>query len=273
MDTKNQSKFNLNKFNLIIILMIAQFTFSFSSTLEDSFYITSISKDSDFVPQRIGLVVENSDLILENDKLKISFIFENQKVLEHCNHNLNFLEESSSHRIVYCPIPTQDISGIYEVQIFLIRNGEEILIGNDSFYYNSPKQNIVHDFKNTPQGTLVTIKITDENIEFPFRLFHEIPKEVIDRITKDTINTLISSEQEFKIERENPIISWEVTSREQQIDYVILDKEVSDDVKNDFKSYPYQENTLNFIVVFSILILLLIIFVPLVLRSQKSKNN
>ncbi|MFT4244713.1 MAG: hypothetical protein ACMXYB_04650 [Candidatus Woesearchaeota archaeon] len=268
---------NFKKYSQLLLLLclinLFLIEFSFSNSFEDSIYISSISKDQNFIPQRVGLIIENSELIRTGDVLQFSFLFDNKQVKEKCSHSINFINSNSSHRIVYCPIPTQENSGIYNIKISLLRNDKELYSFEDLLYYNSPNLSTAIQFERVSEGTRVSIKIIDEELDFPIKFLHEIPKKVLERLTLENKNSKIKSNLTFKIERENPIISWEVYSREQQIDYILLDREVDELSKSEFNTYPYTENTLNFVVIFSILILLIIIFIPLFFKSHKEVKN
>lgn len=263
---------------LVILLMIYSFLLvssSYSNTVDysDLIYFSSITQDSDFVPQRISVIVENQNVFTNEDTLTFEFYFNGEQLDSVCNHKIDFIQSTSTHRIIYCPIPKLENSGVLEYKIILKNAGESHTVIEDSIFYSSSNEEVSLMFTNDPRGTRVSLKVIGDDIEFPVKIFHEIPKTVIEEITKENADELIFSEQNFVIERENPIISWEVTSREQQIDYVLLNQEIDSDTKAQFRTYSHQENTLNFIVIFTILILLIIIFVPLIFKSFKSKSS
>ena len=262
-------------FSLLSLVFIVLVSNSYSNVLEfeELIYVSSISLDDNFIPQRISVIVENSNRFTETDSLEFSFFFEGEKLNSRCFHTIDFVDSTSTHRIIYCPIPQIDSSGELSYYVNLNHLGESIQVIQDSIFYSSPQEEVSMRFREDSRGTLVSLKVIGDDIEFPVKIFHEIPKEVIERLTSENVDDLIFSQRDFTIERENPIISWEVTSREQQVDYVLLDQQLDSNTKAQFRTYSHQENTLNFIVIFTILILLIIIFVPLILKSFKSKSN
>lgn len=257
---------SLYKFILLLLLLPSAVS---AVNIEDIFVVSGVESDMDFIPQRIAIIVFNVESLVDGDTLQINYLFNNRSIESICSHQISFSGESSIQKRVYCPIPVQDISGIYTARISLNRDSEQMGEEEIKFFYNSPSSDVTHQFRLTPQGTEVTINILNIGVEEPFDLYHSIPKSVISRLNYQNKDEFIISDLDFEIIQENPIISWQVSSREERIQYVLVDRELSEEEMVQFASYSVpKESGLNLIILFSILILLLIIFVPFFTKKK-----
>lgn len=237
---------------------------------EDLFTISGIEQDENFIPLRISITVFNDNFFVLGDNLQINYRFNEQEISQICSHEISFANENSIQKRIYCPVPVQLVSGLYQAEILILRDSQKLISQNISFFYNSPNSLATHHFRLVPEGTEVTINIQNIDNQELFELYHSIPNTVIPRLTYENRDNLILSENDFIIIQENPIVSWQVTSREERIQYIILDKELSEEEKVQFASYTIpKESGLNLILLFSILILLLIIFVPFFTFKKK----
>ena len=257
---------NIIKLILLIVSCCVSMQMLFSVSSQD-IYISGVGYSSQNYIDKIGIVVLNNGNIQDNDMLIVEFTFNKEMLENTCKHEIIFNSKNSYNKNIYCPIPSQETNGLYSANIKLQRNEKTLLeLEPYEFYYNSMNSFSKTTFTNTPQGTQVQISLP-QNIEIGDIIHHEIPKEVIPLITPQTQDSLISSEKKFKIIKQDPIIAWEVTSKSETIEYVVLNSTINETQKVDFKTYAKEERPLSTLVIFSIVGLLVIIFVPLFFKK------
>ena len=269
-------KFKLFQVLIIISTMIiSSQTISASYSFEENVYISSILKDEYGTPTRIGVVILNEDESLEFD-LEFSYKYNNEILNRKCSHNIIFEDNLKYQKKVYCDIPKQEENGMYTAIIKLSNptSNEELYMINETFFYDSKESYALLSFQENDRGTQVTIDLSNENISDDTTIYHDIPREVINSITPENKDLVIDSDKEFKIIEQNPIISWNVDSRDERIEYIILNKSVDESLKKQFQTYPSENDSITTVVIFSIVVLLIIIFLPLLknIRNKKSNN-
>lgn len=260
-------------FKLIMALLVAfvsVVSFSHANEFETGdFYISGVTYTSEKVVDKIGLVILNNDKFQNNDELQLRYDFNNETLANNCRHSIIFNDDNSYQKKVYCPIPYQSENGVYTVYSKIVR-GDSTLVELEpfTFFYdsNTTFSNLV--FRVTPQGTQITIHLP-ENLEEGDLIYHDIPLSAVGEITDENMATKIQSDREFIIVQENPIIAWEVSSKEEKIEYTLLNTTLDEEQKAQFATYKKEQDSISTIIIFSIVVLLIIIFAPFILKSRK----
>lgn len=246
---------------ILALSCITTLSYSQEITAED-FYISGISYSKNQIADKIGIVILNNEKFQDNDELQVNYIFNDNILANSCKHTVVFNDDSSYNKKIYCPIPTQVENGLYTIQTKLIREDKVLKeLKEYSFFYDSNKTFSTMKFTQTPKGVNIKL-ILPENLEDGDIIYHEIPKEVLPLVTPSTKKDVISSNKEYIIIEEDPIIAWEVSAKDTEIEYTLLNNSVEESQKVDFKTYKQDENSISIVVIFSIVVLLIIIFVP-----------
>ncbi len=254
----------------LIIASVSMFSFLHANEFETGdFYISGVTYTSEKVVDKIRLVILNNDKFQNNDELQLTYDFNNDTLVNNCRHSIIFNDDNSYQKKVYCPIPYQSENGVYTVYAKIVRD-DSSLVELDPFIFfydsNTTFSNLI--FRVTPQGTQITIHLP-ENLEERDLIYHDIPLSAIGKITEDNKGSKIQSDKEFLIIQENPIIAWEVSSKEEKIEYTLLNTTLDDEQKAQFATYKKEQDSISTIIIFSIVVLLIIIFAPFILKSRK----
>lgn len=273
---KTFTRINTSLRRLLPILCI--FIFSIQFVIADFSYqenvkISDILVDKSGTPVELGVVIFNENRGASFDVI-LNYAFEGEMLKTKCSNSIEFQNNLTYQKKVYCSIPKQELNGVYTAYVELINKStnEKLYNFSKEFFYNSKDQFAITTFKNTQNGTVVSIDLRYENISSETIILHDIPKGVLENITRDQKDSLIQSSKEFEIVRENPIISWKVDNRDDKIEYTIINKSVNNSYKNQFKTYPSEDESITIVVIFSIIVLLIIIFLPL-FRKNNNKNE
>lgn len=245
-------------------------SFSYSQEFESGdFYISGVTYTTEKVVDKIGLVVLNNDKFQTNDLLELTYRFNNETLANTCKHSIIFNDDNSYQKKIYCPIPYQSNNGIYEVDAKVSRDGTTLVkLDTFRFFYdsNTTFSNII--FRVTPQGTQINIHLP-KGLEEGDLIYHDIPLSAVGKITEENKDLVIQSEKPFIIIEENPVIAWEVSSKEEKIEYTLLNTTLDEEQKTQFSTYKKEESSISTIIIFSIVVLLIIIFAPFILKSRK----
>lgn len=261
-------------FLVLSIILISTQTINANYSFEENVYISSILKDKGGTPVEVGVVTLNENQSQEFN-LEFMYEFEGKMLDSKCTHNVVFENDLKYQKRVYCNIPTQEENGIYTVMIKLSNptNDEVLYEISETFFYDSKESYASLSFEENDRGTQVTINLRGENITEETAIYHNIPQQVLNNITPQNKDSLIKSSKEFEIIEQNPIISWNVDSRDEEIEYTILNKSVDDTYKKEFNTYPVEDRSITTVVLFSIVVLLIIIFLPLLKKREKVHQN
>lgn len=264
-----------HKFKIILVLIIFSFlvqNINANYSYEENIYSSGILNDGDGIPTRMGVVVLN-DNDNQDFRLEFSYKFNDETLENKCVHEVVFEDDLRYQKKIYCGIPTRENNGYYEVTISVISQENETLHQiREEFFYNSKNSFGLMSFLEYELGTQITIDLSKENITQNTTIYHDIPSTVLESINSQNKNSLISSEKEFQVIEENPIISWSVSSGEEEIQYTLLNRTVENVEKQEFKTYPAQDRSVSTVIIFSIIVLLIIIFLPLFRRKQLRKS-
>lgn len=273
------NKYHLKKLPIIQLFLTILITLSLIQVVnanysyEDNIYVSNVLSDGEGTPLRLGVVILNQNQSQEFD-LEFSYVFNGEELNNKCTHGVIFEDELRYQKKVYCDIPTQETNGMYTAQIKIFNNSQSSAIYelNETFFYNSKNSYGVTSFEEIDRGTQITIDLNNENITEETTIYHDIPRQVLNNINPQNKDSLIESNKEFEIIEQNPIISWKVDSRDTSIEYVLLNKSVNNTYKNEFNTYPVEDRSITAVVLFSIVVLLIIIFLPL-LKKRKNPLN
>ena len=247
--------------SIFIILSVLSMSFGTNITVKD-IYVSGASYSQNQVLDKVGVVVLNNGKFENQDVLQIDYKFNDKILANKCQHTLIFSDNSSFQKKIYCPIPTQFENGLYSIEVSVLRDENELIkLESIEFFYDSTQSFATTRFTQTPEGTKVKIYLPD-NLSDGDIIQHEIPKEVLERVTLLNKDQVIQSQKEFIIIQEDPIIAWEVSSKEESIEYTIVNKTVSEEEKLGFETSKQEENSITIIAIFIIIVLLIIIFVP-----------
>lgn len=255
---------------------------SFSSVKENKeAYSSSISfsktlKNANFVPERFSIDIMNSEVLTHDETVIVEYIFNDKLLEKKCEFDVAFENKYSYQKKVYCPIPPQSETGVYSLSLFVKDENnnqiEPVKLSEISVYYNSNESKYPIEFRDVEEGTQVTIAINhkfDDNNSVV--IHHQIPKEVIAEITPQNRGKLIASQKEFSIVEVDPIISWEVGPKDEELEYTLLDTSVDENTKSKFNTYEPENNALTQgIIIIIIVLILLFIFVPFFFKCKHS---
>lgn len=203
----------------------------------------------------------------ENDYFKVDFYFNNSYDSVLCSKTLNLDEDMIFSRKT-CDVEDMG-SGTYQFIGYVLRDGL-VYKKHISTHYLNKDSNSNIEFIDYENQTQVNIYV-DSNLE-KVTLYHDIPKEVIPRLTYENMGQYITSSMEFEIIEENPLIAWNLEAPPKNVSYK-LNKKLSDEEKLKFKVNIEETKSFlffKFLTSALILILVILIFRP-ILENQSKK--
>ena len=253
----------IKKLIWIFLLLISVLSVS----AEENLYYLYFYQDTGSETNKISYEVQNKN-IQSGDIFQLQ-IDRSTGAEDICKKQLNF-DSNAIFKKITCEVPKKYNNGNYAFISQIIRDGEVINEEINVIYISEDLQGGI-SFTDLGTSTLVTIDIKEKS-ETPLTVESFIPKEVIESLTEENKYTLISSDLEYKILEEDPLIAWTVDKAPTQINYTI-NKKVDTVNQKDFKVEIKEDNylkNLKYIIVMLIVIILIAAFKPL--YSKKSKK-
>lgn len=231
-------------------------------------YILEVVDDELGTSSQIHFIVLNSEFDNSNE-LRVNYYFNDQKLANECIQTLNF-KESNDLKII-CQIPEQFESGIYTVDAQIVNNENVVIFNIDpySFFYSSSHEAFHHSFKQYEHGVEVTIYLP-EYVQKGSIIYHDIPNELLDELTVQNQDDYILTTESFFIVDDKSTLGFETQSN--TISYTLLNIELSNDLKPKFKTFQSLQNPLLILLIFSIIVLLFVIFYPIISHQKKTKD-
>lgn len=254
------------KIGVIGILLLLVIPLGFSSyenyidfydiTKEDSLYY--VSYDFDFRGN-----------FSEEEYFEVELLYEDQPQGKICNKQINTAEESIFQKIT-CQFEHRG-PGEYTLRHY-IKNQNDTLYEFESSFYEQDEAYGYYDFKNRGEnGTEVVVKIRG-NISDAV-VYSDIPSSVISNLNEENKDDLISSQREFTIIEENPLIAWNVESVPEDISYEVK-KNISQKQQEEFSLKITQSSKFSIVKYlsgFGIFLILFIIFIPVIRKLRHKK--
>lgn len=246
----------------ILTLLLIPSAFSEGEVLR---YLYSTSNE-DLQNNKISYEILFDETIRNGDLFESRIYLDDTQIGEICSRELEFTEEIIFRKIT-CEVPE-------------LQDGEYLFVGTISregqiIHSATSKEYILGDtlssltFEDLGSQTLVKISIANKQVGQ--EIIHDIPKEVLAKITDET-KSIISSSHDFRILRENPIIAWDLDTVEgDEIEYRVqgnLDPEIKEEFKLKIQEKTQETKILEYILIGTILLILLLTAKPL-FRKKK----
>lgn len=179
----------------------------------------------------------------------------------------DFLNVNGLYGKVICPIEKFG-EGNYKLE-GQIRDEEGEVISKSTFVFSNYNKAVsYYEFEEIDGETLIKIKIEGEgeNVE----VLSEIPKEVIELLTLENKDSLIESDLEYEIIKEDPLIAWNVDKIPKDINYTIK-KEISIEDRNNFGLEIRDAAGSNVLIYFVFFLLILVLYLSF--KPALNKKN
>ncbi len=194
----------------------------------------------------------NYELIDNTSEFYIETLLDDQVIIEKSCSYL-FDDISGLYGKITCPIESRG-NGNYEFRGILDIQGEKVFVTNSrlAIFENISSS---FTFKEVENGTQITLHIggSGENVQ----ILSRIPKEVIELLTPENQDSLISSELPYEIIEADPLIAWNVEKIPTDVSYTIK-KNISIENRNNF-AVEIRESEETHVLTYLIFILLLIV--------------
>lgn len=239
--------FYLKKIILIFIMFILIIPISFSAGMKVQNYEFRGTLNSDYL--EVDFLVDMSLVDISPVIFSLRATYEGTDLGEICVRDI-----TSKIQLFSCALNNRG-EGTYLFEINLLDENESV-VDSKIIVENlilGGSQNIISE----NGQTIVTINVLEgENL----LVEHTIDKSVIPSINDENRDKVISSDKEFIIIEEDPVIAWHVEKAPEEIRYTI-DEEVSPDKLDSFSTEIQENSPFPFLRIVVFILIILIVFI------------
>lgn len=251
---------------LLIFVLFLSLNMVFASS-QDGFKFLNFNTNPELEKFLLSYEINYLGEFEEEDFFKIDFYFNGKFEKTICYEPLNY-EFDLIFLKKTCEVEKLG-PGEYQFLAYVLRDGivYKYLYNN---HFISDNGLVELSFEDLENGTLVNIFVDSQLDEVT--LYHDIPKSVIERLTYENRESLIDTEFDYVIIKENPLIAWNIQSPPKNVSYK-LNKQLTEEEKLNFR--VDMEETPQFLffkyfVMLLFVLVLILIFRPLI---KKKKNK
>lgn len=261
-----KKKFIFLWFAFIFMFMVG--VSSSYSTVELDYNYFLVDKNSDTNKVSYMIRIKNDSINGLDFRLDI---FYEDTFLKKCEEIIN-PEVGVVFTKIICEVPKAG-DGHYIFDVKLSKDNDVLINDiNNGFVYGSVTTEMsFKDLENDKTTIVINVEGNGTNLQVQQR----IPKEVIPLLNNDNRNSLITSERDYIILEEDPLIAWNLDSAPAKINYTINKKIDLRDRENFGVEVSNQSsfNNVEWFIYVTIIIILVLIFIPFIKSKNKVKSK